>query len=218
MKKIPLIFLIFLSSFISKAQFLNSFGINSGISFTNQHVELYQIDYKLETKTKIGFYTEVFLERTINEKFAFSVNFGYQQKGSCSDFYGYAINHIENNEVEILKGDDYKFFIDYFSFYPLIIYKLNFQHFDLLPFIGPRIDILSCYSTDSQFGKPDCNKLIAGLTAGAELQYTLSRFAIGVECKEMIDFTNAVNANGLKIRNNAFNVGLKLKFFIHQPA
>jgi hypothetical protein len=210
------ILLLFLSSFCY-AQFPTSIGFNTGVLISNQKQELTKIDYEINTNILVSNYADLYIQQKLNTEMDYQLSLGYYQKGSKSDFYGVAVNHMNNNQLDVFSGDEYEYKFKYITFCSSLIYNFDFNNFKLSAIGGPRIDYLVNYSSTNEIEIEKQKKIIAGINIGFALAYQISDFKIGLDVKEIFDLTKAVDYNNVTIKNNSIAVGLSLSYiFQHE--
>jgi hypothetical protein len=83
----------------------------------------------------------------------------------------------------------------------------------LVPYflLGPRLDFLLNYASDSDYPLEVQNGTILGLTFGTGLEYRLDQFHLVAEIQYQSDLSPVTNEDPLLINNNAlsFTIGIR---------
>ena len=143
--------------------------------------------------------------------FTFQMDLAYAAKGSKTSTESITVNHLENNRITVNKGEESTSKFSYISFSPMARYRFDMEN--LVPYLllGPRLDILLKYETDSDYPLESQNSFILGLTLGTGFEFTLSKLSLFAELQFQPDLSPVTNAEPLLINNNMLSVTLGLR-------
>jgi hypothetical protein len=191
-----------------------TFGAKAGVSLANQGYKFTPIDYTLETEAIVGPVFSIFIEAFRAAHFSFQLDISYALKGSRSRIQSVTVNHLENDQITVNEGEETRSTFKYLSLAPMARYR--FGQGSLTPFIllGPRIDILLDYSTNSAYPLNDQNKTIVGLTIGAGLEYKLQGLGLFTELQYQGDFYPVTGRDPLLLNNHMISLTLGLRYFV----
>lgn len=80
--------------------------------------------------------------------------------------------------------------------------------------LGPRIDMLLNYSSESDYPLYRQNGSIVGLTCGAGLEYRLQRMGLFAELQYLPDISPVTSEEPLLINNNMISLTLGIRWFV----
>jgi len=90
-------------------------------------------------------------------------------------------------------------------------YKIHRE--DITPYgvLGPRLDYLLKYTTDSGYPLEEQNKIIFGLSGGAGVEFNMSNRGIFVEVQYQPDLSPVTSKEPLDVRNHIllFTLGIR---------
>ena len=196
---------------VVKGQTPAIYGLKAGVLVANQSWRYTNLDYTLETEPDGGLAVAIFVEAFKGEHFSFQLDLAYLEKGSTTTTESITINHLENNSLEVNEGDIKTSDFSYISISALARYRFDLEH--LVPYflLGPRLDFLVNYQTDSKYPLEDQNGTILGLTLGGGLEYRLKQFHLFAEIQFQPDLSPVTNEDPLLINNNtlSFTIGIR---------
>ena len=80
--------------------------------------------------------------------------------------------------------------------------------------LGPRVDILLKYSSDSEYPLENQNKVIPGLTLGTGLEYGLTRLGLFAELQYQGDIIPVTGRDPLLVNNHFLSFTLGIRWFV----
>ena len=196
------------------SQFPSSFGVKTGISVANQIYKLTPIDYTLDTEPVAGPAFSLFIEAFKGNHFSLQVDMSYSLKGSKSSTQSVTVDHLDNDRIIVTEGEMSTSTFSYFSIAPMARYRLGQN--SLLPYflLGPRLDILLKYESDSDYPLDDQNNVIPGLTFGAGLEYKLEKLGLFTELQYQGDFHPVTGQDPLLINNIMLSLTLGVRWLV----
>ena len=192
-------------------QFPTSFGAKAGVSLADQTYTLTPIDYNLETKAVVGPTFSLFVEAFRGNHFSLQADLSYFLKGSKSNTQSVTVDHMNNDQIIINEGDMSTSTFTYLSIAPMARYRMGQGSLQPYFLLGPRVDILLKYKSDSEYPLDDQNQIIPGLTFGAGFEYKLQRMGLFAELQYQGDFIPVSGAGPLLINNHliSFTLGVR---------
>jgi len=193
------------------AQANYSLGIKAGVSLANQSYRITPIDYILETELVTGPAFSLFVEAFRGNHFSFQADLSYFLKGSKSNTQSITVDHMNNDQIIVNEGDMSTSTFRYLSIAPMARYRMGQGSLQPYFLLGPRLDILLKYESDSEYPLDDQNQIIPGLTIGAGLEYKLRRMGLFAELQYQGDFIPVSGADPLLINNHmiSFTLGVR---------
>lgn len=193
-------------------QFPSSFGVKAGISLANQSYKFTPIDYSLETEPVVGPAFSLFMEAFKGNHFSLQVDMSYSLKGSKTSTESVTVDHLDNDRIIVTEGEMTTSTFTYLSISPLARYSLG--QGSLLPYflLGPRMDILLKYKSDSEYPLDDQNNVILGLTFGTGLEYKLEKLGLFTELQYQGDFWPVTGQDPLLINNHVLSLTVGLRW------
>jgi len=205
-------------TFVS-GQIVQSIGIHSGLSYTNQVYYFKDSHGSLKKDQRQGFYNGITLDFLKKKYFNITTDLGYCQKGSTENI------SIQNTTIPEGWGTvraDSRF--DYLTFNTLL--KIKAPPIPVAPYAlaGFRLDYLLSYKTDLKYppNENDFHKTIFGLTFGAGLEYKIKHIGINMEFHYHYDLTKLTNtptsptSPGVTITNKANIIMVGIKYYLHK--
>ena len=196
----------------ASAQVIGSVGIKAGITLANQSFRYTPIDYTLETDLLTGVNSLIFLELFRSEHVSMQMDLGYVGKGSRTSTTSVTVNHLENDRITVNEGEEVASTFHYFSLSPLARFRA--QKGALTPYLllGPRLDLLLGYQTDSPYPLGDQSELLVGLTGGLGFEYSVGRAGLFAEFQYQPDLSPVTNQEPLLVNNNALLATVGIRF------
>ena len=195
-------------------QFPASFGFKAGVSLANQDYKFTPIDYSMETEPVWGPVVSIFMEALRGEHFSFQTDLSYALKGSSTDIESITVNHLNNDQVTVNEGETRTSTFSYLSLSPMARYRFGQGPFVPYFLLGPRMDVLLKYSSDSDYPLADQNSVILGLTIGAGLEYRLERLGLFTELQYQGDLFPVTGEDPLLVNNHMGSLTLGIRWFV----
>jgi hypothetical protein len=209
---IPAILIILLhGSPAVRGQFVQATGLKAGVSLANQSYRFTPIDYTMETEPVTGPAAAVFLETFRHEHLSFQLDLAFAAKGSKTTTQSVTVNHLDNDRIIVNEGDLKVSRSYYLSLCPMARYRLDREHLIPYALLGPRLDLLLKYSTDSDYPLEEQNRFIAGLSGGVGLEFNLTGLGLFIEAQYQPDLSPVTGKDPLHINNNIllFTLGVR---------
>ena len=191
-------FLLILSGAISKAQFIKGFGATGGATFSNQKWFVSNPESAFKKKYKAGANGSIFMEYIDHKYYRMITELQYNMKGAK-----------ENSDI--LSG--FRYTANYISFNNF--FKIRQELYDVTPYalVGPRVEFLLNSNVPGM--RPAHVTASGGI--GMEFLYTRP-WIIFAEVQYNPDVMKARNADVLKIRQNAWEIRVGLKYELKKKA
>ena len=199
---------------VLSGQFPSSFGVKAGISVADQTYRIEAIDYKLETEAVFGPTFSLFLEAFKARHFSLQLDLSYFLKGSKTTTGSVTVDHLNDDRIIVNEGEPSTSTFSYLSFAPLARYRLGQDSFQPYFLLGPRLDILLKYESDSEYPLEDQNSLIPGLTLGAGLEYGLNKLALFSELQFQGDIIPVTGQDPLLVNNHFLSLTLGVRWLV----
>lgn len=210
---IPVIIIILLSATLTvEGQFIKSVGLKAGISLANQSYKFTPIDYTLRTDPVIGPAAGIFIEAFGGKHFSFQTDLAFVTKGSKTTTQSITVNHLDNDNILVNEGDLKVSTFYYLSVSPMARYRIDMESITPYAMLGPRVDFLLKYKTDSDYPLEEQNKVIPGLTGGLGVEFTLNELGIFIELQYQSDLMPVFGKDPLLINNNIFLFTLGIRY------
>ncbi len=207
----PIWILLIVFAPVVKGQTPASYGLKAGLMVANQSWKYTNLDYTLDTEPDGGLAAAFFVEAFKGEHFSFQLDLAYLEKGSTTTTESITINHLENNSLTVNEGDVKTSDFSYISIATLARYRFDLEH--LVPYflLGPRLDFLLNYKTDSDYPLEVQNGTILDLPFGTGLQPRPAQFHLVAEIQYQSDLSPVTNEEPLLINNDAlsFTIGIR---------
>ncbi len=197
-------------------QFPSSFGAKAGISVANQTYQLTPIDYKLDTEPVAGPAFSLFMEAFKGNHFSFQLDLSYLLKGSRTSTQSITVDHRNNDQIIINEGEESTSTFSYFSMAAMARYRMGQGSLQAYFLLGPRLDFLLKYKTDSEYPLDDQNSVIPGLTLGAGLEYQLELMSLFTELQYQGDIHPVSGQDPLLINNHLLSLTLGIRWFVSE--
>ena len=188
-------------------------GLKAGLSLSDQSVifKLSENDYQIETDPVIGPTVSFFLKYSRGKKWGIQLDAGYISKGSSTSTESITVLHLENNRIVENIGSQTTSNFRYVSVATVFQYRILNR--SLTPFlvVGPRLDILVDYKTDSDYPLEDQHTIIPGLSIGGGVEYFPGRMGIFLEMLYQGDIIPVFGTEPMLINNHTglCNIGLR---------
>lgn len=193
------------------AQIYSSFGVDGGVSISNQILEEKDESKSCILKEKFGFYSGFNGYYGFKSYFGIAGDLAYIQKGTSEElFVNPPSDPNGNGETEMIS-----YRVDVLSFTPSLQFNYPFSStFQIGLTFGPRVDILM-FENSNQFFEdfnPKFTKTATGLSTGLRLNYNLPNFLISVRLSGQYDFTKIASSQLVTLRNRAATFGIGLSY------
>jgi hypothetical protein len=195
-----------------KGQFIRSVGLKAGISIADQSYKFTPIDYTLETKPVTGPGIAILIEAFGGKRFSFQSDLAFVTKGSKSTTQSVTVNHLEKDKIIVNKADSKVSKFYYLCLSPMARYRIDMEHITPYALLGPRVDFLLRYKTDSDYPLDEHNKVIPGLTGGAGMEFNLNHLGIFIEFQYQTDAMPVTGKDPLLVNNNIFLFTLGIRY------
>lgn len=189
-----------------------SVGLKAGISLANQTYRITPIDYRLDTEPIAGPAISLFIEAFRGDHFSFQADISYAVKGSKSAVQSITVNHLDFDQIIVNEGAMATSTYRYLSLEPMARYRIGQGSLHPYFLLGPRLDILLKYTSESEYPLDEQNSIILGLTSGVGLEYNLKRLALFTELKYLPDISPVANQEPLLINNNMLSLTLGVRW------
>ena len=194
-----------------QGQFVESFGIKTGLSLANQYYVFTPIDYELPNDLLVSPGVFFFMEALKGELLSLQLDLGYVVKGNKTTAQSVTINHLDNNNIVVNEGPLITSKYHYLSVSPMARYRQELKHMVIYALLGPRIDYLLIYSTDSDYPLEEQNEFILGLTGGFGIEYKFANMNAFAEIQYQPDLSPVTNKEPLLVNNNCLFVSLGVR-------
>jgi len=196
------------------SQFPASAGVKAGISVANQSYKFTPIDYTMATEPVWGPAVSIFMEAFRGKHFSFQADLSFARKGSSTSVESITVNHLDNDRVSVTEGETTTSAFNYLSLSPMARYRPGQGSVRGYFLLGPRMDILLKYNSDSDYPLEDQNAIILGLTLGAGLEYSLQKMALFTELQYQGDFYPVCGVDPLLVNNHMISLTLGIRYFV----
>jgi len=206
-----IIFVFLITTLAVEGQFVEGVGLKAGISLANQSYQITPIDYTLKTEPVIGPAAGIFMEAFRGRHFSFQTDLAFVAKGSKTNTQSVTVNHLENDRIIVNEGDLKVSKFYYLCLSPMARYRIDLDRITPYALLGPRVDFLLKYKTDSDYPLEEQRKVIPGLTGGVGVEFNLNELGIFIEFQYQTDAMPVTGKDPLLINNNIFlfTVGIK---------
>jgi hypothetical protein len=211
-RAIPAILIILLyGSPVVNGQFVEAVGLKAGVSLANQSYRFTPIDYTMETDPVTGPAVAVFMENFRKQHLSLQVDLGFAAKGSKTTTRSVTVNHLDNDRIIVNEGDLSVSRFYYLSLCPAVRYRIDRERLVPYAVLGPRLDLLLKYKTDSDYPLEEQKRIIVGLSGGVGLEFNLSGMGVFIEAQFQPDLSPVTGKDPLHVNNNIllFTVGVR---------
>jgi opacity protein-like surface antigen len=215
-RSITIALLLSAGTFVLYGQVPASFGVKGGISLANQSYRFTPIDYEIETEPLTGAVVTLFVEAFKGDRFSFQLEVGYAVKGSSTTLQSVSVNHLDNDRITVHEGDASVSKFTYLTMAPLARYRFGLERLTPYILLGPRVDFLLKYESESDYPLEDQNGTILGLTCGAGLEFNLQNMGLFAELQYLPDLSPVTNEAPLLINNNMLSLTLGVRWIVSE--
>lgn len=196
-----------------RAQFIDSYGLKTGLCIANQSFRFTPIDHELPTDVLIGPGALVFIETFKGKHLSFQLDLGVMFKGSKTHAASLTVDHMNNDRIVVNQGPPVTSAHQYFTFSPLARFEREYALVNIYASLGPRLDFLLNYSNDSPYPLEEQRNRILGLSGAFGLGYSLGKIGVFSEIQYQPDLSPVTNTEPLLVNNNAlfFSLGIRIQ-------
>lgn len=195
-------------------QFPSSFGLKAGISAADQSYKIEPIEHKMETQAVAGPTVSLFMEAFRGNHFSMQADLSYFLKGSKTATQSVTVDHLNNDRIIVNEGEPSTSKFSYLSIAPMARYRFGRSSLQPYFLLGPRVDILLKYETDSGYPLEDQNKVIPGLTLGSGLEYGLHHMGLFAEIQFQGDIMPVTGHDPLLVNNHLLSLTLGVRWLV----
>ena len=189
-----------------------SLGLKAGVAVSNQSYILTPIDYDLDTEPVWGPAFSLFVEAFRGSHFSFQTDLSYLVKGSSSNVESVTVDHMNNDRITVNEGEKSTSRFKYLSISPMARYRMGQGSLHPYFLLGPRLDMLLDYSTDSEYPLDDQNGSIVGLTIGAGLEFSINNLGVSSELQYQGDFMPVTGQDPLLVNNHFLSLTFGIRW------
>jgi opacity protein-like surface antigen len=182
------------------------------VSLANQSYRITTLNYELETNPVPGAVIGLFAESFKGRRFSFQFDVAYASKGHCTTTQSVTVNHLDNDRITVNKGKAAKSRFHYLSLVPLARYRFDLERMTPYFILGPRVDFLLNYGTESEYPLESQNHTLVGLTAGGGLEFHVGDLGFFAELQYLPDLSPVSNTEPLLINNNMLSLSLGIRW------
>ena len=193
-------------------QFPAAMGAKGGLALANQSYKLSAIDHKLETQAIGGAVFTLFAEAFRGPRLSFQFDLGYAGKGSSTTTHSVTVDHLEGDRIRINEGDPVRSRFHYLTLLPQARYRFGLSGLTPYLLLGPRVDFLLDYSSESEYPLESQNHTVLGLSLGAGLEYPLQKTGLFAEVQYQPDLSPVSDQDALLINNNILSLTLGIRW------
>lgn len=192
-----------LGSHVSNAQFISSFGVKGGVALSNQSYKITRINTSLDTDPILSPSLVFFAEAFQGDHFTLQTDFAFACRGSSTTTESITVDHQNSNQLIVNEGDKVTSRHRYLAISPMLRARTNNGGIDAYALLGPRVDFLLYYSTDSDYPLEEQNNVILGLTMGVGVSFPIKQNLLFTEIQFQPDLSPVTNQEPLLVNNNS---------------
>ena len=211
---LSIVFITWAGLSLIHGQFPSSYGVKAGISVAYQTYQIKSIDYTLETEALFGPAFSLFVEAFRGNHVSLQVDLSYYLKGSKTSTQSITVDHLHNDRIIVSEGELSTSRFSYLSIAPMARYRLGQGSLQPYFLLGPRLDILLKYQSDSQYPLEDQNSLIPGLTLGAGLEYKLNNLGLFTELQYQGDIIPVTGRDPLLVTDHFLSLTRGVRWLV----
>jgi hypothetical protein len=204
-------FVLVFATLTIEGQLIHGVGLKAGISLADQRYHFTPIDYTLETRPLTGPVVAVTMEMFRGKHFSFQPDLAFVTKGSKTTTQSVTVKHLEGNRIIENKGDLKVSKFHYLCLSPMARYRIELDGITPYAMLGPRVDVLLKYRTDSAYPLKEQNRVIPGLTGGIGVEFNLNALGMFIECQYQTDAMPVTGKDPLLINNSVMLITLGIK-------
>lgn len=185
------------------AQFISSLGVKGGVALSNQSYRFTPIPYDLPTDPIFSPNLAFFAEAFQGDHFTLQTDFAFACRGSSTTAQSLTVNHLNGDQVTVNEGGKVSSRHRYLAISPMLRARTNNGGVDAYGLIGPRLDILLYYTSDSDYPLEEQYPVILGLTLGVGVEFPMMENLFLVEILFQPDLSPVTNQEPLLVNNNS---------------
>lgn len=214
MKRIQVVLLLLILSgtMLLRGQFIDGYGVKAGLSIANQSFRFTPINAELPTDVLIGPQALVFVEMFKGKRFSFQLDLGVTFKGCKTSAQSITVNHLDNDRIVVNEGPLHTSAFQYFTLSPMVRIHRDYGKTTVYTLLGPRLDVLLNYASDSPYPLEEQWDKILGLTGAFGIEYPLKKIILFAELQYQTDLSPVNNVEPLLVYNEALLVSLGVKW------
>jgi len=213
-RSLPIALLLLACACGLSGQWPSSFGLKGGVALANQSYRITAIDQELDTRAVTGPTLSLFVEAFKSAHFSVQIDVGYAAKGSTTTTRSLTVNHLANDQITINEGEAARSDFTYLSVVPLARYRWDLEPVCPYLLLGPRVDFLLRYDSESEYPLEEQNQSILGLSIGAGLEYRLQNLGFFAELQYLPDLSPVTREEPLLINNHMLSLCLGLRWIV----
>lgn len=124
---------------------------------------------------------------------SFQSDLAFVVKGSKTTTQSVTVNHLDNDRIVVNRGDLHVSKFSYLSLCPMVRYRIDLKRMTPYAMLGPRLDLLLKYKTDSDYPLEEQNKIIFGLSGGVGAEINLNNLGFLIEAQYQPDISPVTN-------------------------
>ena len=195
---------------VASAQFIDALGLKAGVALSNQSYRITSIDYLMKTDPILSPSLVFFAETFKGEHFSMQTDFAFACRGSSTTTQSITVDHLNGDRVIVNEGDKVSSRHRYLAISPMLRARTGNEGFEPYALVGPRLDILLYYSSQSDYPLEEQNSFILGLTMGVGAEFVVRERSLSAEIQFQPDLSPVNNTEPLLINNNSlvFTLGI----------
>ena len=209
---IVLLFVLLSGTMLVRGQFIDSYGLKTGLCIANQSIRFTPIDTELPTDVLIGPTALVFAEIFKGKHLSFQMDLGVMFKGCKTTAQSVTVDHTNNDRIVVNEGPLVTSAFQYITVSAMGRFERQYGAFDIYALLGPRLDYLVNYASDSPYPLDTQHAMLIGLTGGFGTGYSLENFRVFGEFQYLPDLRPVYNITPLLINNNAICLCIGIGF------
>jgi len=188
-----------------------SWGAKAGISLSNQSYKFTPIDYSMETDIILGPALSLFLETFRGEHVSFQADLSFVYRGSSTTTQSVTVNHLDQDRIIVNEGDLTTSRFRCLSLAPMLRARNDFDRLSPYALVGPKVDMILDYDTDSEYPLEEMNSLVLGLVVGVGAEFSVGGKGLFAEVQFQPDLSPVTNREPLLVNNNSlvFTLGIR---------
>jgi hypothetical protein len=202
-----------LGSQLVNAQFISSLGLRGGVALSNQSYRISAIDYTMDTDPILSPSLVFFAEAFQGDHFTLQTDFAFACRGSATSTRSITVDHLNSDRVIVNEGEKVTSRHRYLAISPMLRARTNNGGLEAYALVGPRLDFLLYYSTDSEYPLENQNNVILGLTMGVGMEIPLKQNMFLVEIQFQPDLSPLTNEDPLLVNNNSLVLTVGYRWF-----
>lgn len=201
-----------LGSPLANAQFISSFGVKGGVALSNQSYKITPINYVLDTDPILSPSLVFFAEAFQGDHFTLQTDFAFACRGSSMTTESITVDHQNSDQVIVNEGNKVTSRHRYLAISPMLRARTNNGGIEAYALLGPRVDFLLYYSTDSDSPLEEQNNVMLGLNMGVGVSFPMKQNELFTEIQFQPDLSPLTNQEPLLVNNNSLVLTLGYRF------